>query len=137
RSQLAVLASVPAGLLPRVGGVLARSELRRRQDGSTSPAEALAAYDAPAGLLQEFAIDVVDDTWLAWARREPELTEFAAHLQAHYGGSRPRRTKNAEAALHDAVALAWLDRQGPGSYLLTLDASLPSAGTPTSRQASN
>jgi len=124
------LEQIPDALLARVSGPFARAEAHRRfQTAGPSPDEILAVYNhAEDQIVTRLGAEIVEDEWFDIQRESAETRALAGSLQRHYRES-TQRSKTEAAALHDAIALAYIEEQDTrhhvAGYFLTLDLSLP------------
>ena len=127
----AVLRQIPSELLPRVSGLVARTEASHRSDASLpSPSEVLSDFENSRELIKnKLQVVVSEDTWFDQERDSEKIKHLAEELRMHYDRTPPVwRHKTQSAANHDALALQFLSEQkrhGHNCMFVTLDGSLP------------
>lgn len=127
----AVLRQIPDELLPRVRGLIARTEASHRTDASVpAPSEVLSDFENSRELVKnKLQVIVSEDTWFEQERDSEKIKDLAEELRMHYDRTPPAwRHKTQSAAKHDALALQFIAEQQSQDHdcmFVTLDESLP------------
>jgi len=130
-----VARQIPTETLPKVRGAF--FEVYREAEASRGAADLdqlFAAFARPGERLRaSYGVEVVDDPWFAQGEDEPETSELLAQVREERH-ARKQRAKGARSGLHDALLLRWVqlerERSPRGTWLLTLDTSLPGLPSP-------
>ena len=127
----AALSQIPDELLPRTTGLAASVELLYRQDHSNPSAEeALAELaDVDSIVTGQLDIPIARDLLIEAYPPSEAVRSLANKLKSHYDTVQTwNRRKSESAALHDALALTFVNTkraEGNRCVFLTLDKSLP------------
>jgi len=128
--MIKVADEIPAETATKVNDVFFQAFLTARHENpDLSVKEFFESFDSPSEKLESFGCEVADDAWFLREKKSMSTRELARVIKSEYERRHPGQPKREAAAVHDALMVAWIERErlegNDKCWLVTLDTSLP------------